>query len=70
MASQLTRTDVERIAELARLSIGPEDAPTFADQLSSILEYAASIQRVDTTNVPPHAGARTEPSAFLFFLIP
>jgi aspartyl-tRNA(Asn)/glutamyl-tRNA(Gln) amidotransferase subunit C len=56
MASQLTRADVERIAELARLTIAPDDAPKFAEQLSSILEYARSIERVDTTDVPAHAG--------------
>ncbi len=57
MASQLTDEDVARIAELARLSVGPEERPAFAEQLGAILEYAASIQRVDTTGVPPHDGA-------------
>ena len=53
MASQLTRAEVERIAELARLTLAPEDAPRFAEQLSAILDYAASIQRLDTAGVPP-----------------
>ncbi|HXT70640.1 MAG TPA: Asp-tRNA(Asn)/Glu-tRNA(Gln) amidotransferase subunit GatC [Vicinamibacterales bacterium] len=61
MGSQLTRADVERIAELARLAIEPGDAPRFAEQLSSILDYATSVQRVDTTNVPPHAGVAVSP---------
>ena len=61
MASQLTRADVERIAELARLTLAPDDAPKFAEQLSSILEYATSIQRVDTTGVPPHGGVTASP---------
>ena len=56
MASHLGRAEVERIAELAHLTIAPEDAPRFAEQLSAILDYAASIQRVDTTNVPPLTG--------------
>ena len=56
MASHLGRDEVERIARLAHLTITSEDAPRFAEQLSAILEYAASIQRVDTTGVPPLAG--------------
>ena len=61
MASQLTRADVESIAELARLAIEPGDAPKFAEQLSSILDYATSIQRVDTTNVPAHSSVAASP---------
>ncbi len=55
MASQLTRAEVERIAELARLTLAPDDAPRFAEQLSAILEYARSIQQVDTTAIPSSA---------------
>jgi aspartyl-tRNA(Asn)/glutamyl-tRNA(Gln) amidotransferase subunit C len=51
MASQLTRAEVMRIAELARLEVTEEEAATFARQLTSILEYAESIQRVDTSRV-------------------
>ena len=57
MASHLGRAEVERIAALAHLTVAPEDAPRFAEQLSAILDYAASIQRVDTTNVPPLTGS-------------
>lgn len=53
MASQLERADVERIAELARLTVAAEDAPRYAEQLNAILEYARSIQRVDTSGVTP-----------------
>jgi aspartyl-tRNA(Asn)/glutamyl-tRNA(Gln) amidotransferase subunit C len=56
MASHIGRDEVERIAKLAHLTITPDDAPRFAEQLSAILDYAASIQRVDTTNVPPLTG--------------
>jgi aspartyl-tRNA(Asn)/glutamyl-tRNA(Gln) amidotransferase subunit C len=57
MASHLGRAEVERIAKLAHLTIAPDDAPRFAEQLSAILEYAESIQRVDTTGVPPLSGS-------------
>lgn len=56
MASHLGRDEVERIAQLAHLTIASEDVPRFAEQLSAILEYAATIQRVDTAGVPPRAG--------------
>ena len=56
MPSHLGRDEVERIARLAHLTIAPEDVPRFAEQLSAILEYAASIQRVDTAGVPPLVG--------------
>jgi aspartyl-tRNA(Asn)/glutamyl-tRNA(Gln) amidotransferase subunit C len=56
MASHIGRDEVERIAKLAHLTIAPDDAPRFAAQLTAILEYAASIQRVDTTGVPPLSG--------------
>ena len=48
MASQLTRAEVLRIAELARLHVSEDEAATFARQLTAILEYAASVQQVDT----------------------
>ena len=38
-----------------------ECAPRFAEQLSAILDYAASIQRVDTTGVPPFSGSASAP---------
>jgi aspartyl-tRNA(Asn)/glutamyl-tRNA(Gln) amidotransferase subunit C len=51
MASQLGTEEVLRIAELARLTLAPDDVPRFAEQLGSILDYAASVQRVDTSDV-------------------
>ena len=53
MASQLTRDEVERIAELARLTLTSDEASRFARDLTAILEYAADIARVDTTGVSP-----------------
>jgi aspartyl-tRNA(Asn)/glutamyl-tRNA(Gln) amidotransferase subunit C len=50
MPSQLGNEEVLRIAELARLTLAPEDVPRFAEQLGAILDYAASIQRVDTAD--------------------
>ncbi len=54
--SPLTRADVQRIATLARLELTEPELDLFARQLTSILEYAGSLQAVDTTGVPPYAG--------------
>lgn len=51
----LTLAEVEHIAELARLNLTPEEKERFRLQLSAILEYAARLQAVDTTGIPPTA---------------
>ena len=55
--SSLTRADVRRIAALARLELADAELDLFARQLTSILEYADSLQSVDTAGVPPYTGA-------------
>ena len=35
----LTKTDVEKIAHLARLSLSDSDVPGYVDELSSILDF-------------------------------
>jgi aspartyl-tRNA(Asn)/glutamyl-tRNA(Gln) amidotransferase subunit C len=49
----LTREEVEHIAELARLSLTDEEIARYSEQLSAILEYFASLQTLDTTDIPP-----------------
>jgi aspartyl-tRNA(Asn)/glutamyl-tRNA(Gln) amidotransferase subunit C len=51
----LTLSEVEHIAELARLKLTDEEKERFRQQLSDILEYAARLQAVDTS----HAMAST-----------
>lgn len=53
MPSTLTRADVRHIAELARLQLSEAELDLFAQQLTAILGYAAEVQRIDTTGVPP-----------------
>jgi aspartyl-tRNA(Asn)/glutamyl-tRNA(Gln) amidotransferase subunit C len=58
----LNLSEVEHIAELARLKLTDEEKDRFRQQLSEILEYAARLQAVDTsqamapTPMPPAAG--------------
>lgn len=51
----LTTAEVEHIAELARLALTEEEKNLFRGQLSAILDYAAILQRVDTSAIPPTA---------------
>ena len=51
VSSPLTTADVERIAKLAHLELTADETALFARQLGQILEYAARLQDVDTSNV-------------------
>lgn len=44
---------VERLAELSRLSLGKDEAERLRDELSSILDYFATLDRVDVSAVAP-----------------
>jgi aspartyl-tRNA(Asn)/glutamyl-tRNA(Gln) amidotransferase subunit C len=49
----LTLSEVEHIAELARLELSREEKERYREQLSAILDYAASLQELDTEGIPP-----------------
>ena len=49
----LTREEVLRVAQLARLSLGPEEVELFTQQLNDILTYIEKLQELDTAGVPP-----------------
>lgn len=49
----LTLAEVEHIAELARLALTDEEKARYREQLSDILDYAARLQSLDTTSIPP-----------------
>jgi aspartyl-tRNA(Asn)/glutamyl-tRNA(Gln) amidotransferase subunit C len=49
----ITRTDVEKIAELARLELTAEETDSFSEQLSAIIGYIDKLNEVDTTGVEP-----------------
>ncbi len=51
----LTISEVEHIAELAKLSLTAEETARFQTQLSAILDYAAVLQGIDTSAIPPTA---------------
>ncbi|KPL25063.1 MAG: glutamyl-tRNA amidotransferase [Anaerolineae bacterium SM23_84] len=52
---QLTREVVEHVAELAKLGLTEKEIELYREQLSTILEYAAILEQLDTDAIPPTA---------------
>jgi aspartyl-tRNA(Asn)/glutamyl-tRNA(Gln) amidotransferase subunit C len=55
----ITRTDVEKIAELARLELSEAEADSFTNQLSAIIGYIDHLKELDVTDVPPMSHCST-----------
>lgn len=53
MSTTLTRAEVARIAELARLALTPDELDLFTRQLGDILGYFDQINAIDTAGVSP-----------------
>lgn len=51
----LSRTDVEKIAHLARLAVDEADIDGYASELSSILDLVDQMNAVDTSGIQPLA---------------
>ena len=54
-AVKLTRQNVEQIAHLARLEIGPGEIDSVVEKLGRIVEFVDQLQAVDTSAVVPMA---------------
>ena len=54
---KLSLSEVEHIAQLARLGLSEEEKEMFRHQLSAILEYAELLNRLDTRGVAPTTSA-------------
>ena len=63
MAAVFSRDDVAKIAALANLELDAAELDLFARQLGDILAYAAEVQQIDTTGVPPTASVVTRHAA-------
>ena len=59
--SSLTRQDVQRIADLARLELTAEELDLFTRQLGDILTYVEQIRAIDTTGVAPTSQVLNRP---------
>ena len=49
----LSKEEVQHIASLARLELAAEELDRYREQLSAILDHVASLQKLDTENIPP-----------------
>ncbi len=52
---KLKKSEIEHIANLARLELSDEELSLYGEQLSGILDYIDQLQEVDTTGVEPTA---------------
>jgi aspartyl-tRNA(Asn)/glutamyl-tRNA(Gln) amidotransferase subunit C len=55
IAMSLDRSDIDKIAQLARLALAPENTDRLAVDLSNILALVAQMDAVDTSGVLPMA---------------
>jgi aspartyl-tRNA(Asn)/glutamyl-tRNA(Gln) amidotransferase subunit C len=61
MSGALSKAEVLRIAELARLALTPDEVELFTRQLADILGYVEQIQALDTSGVAPTSHVRHQP---------
>jgi len=51
--AKLSREDVLKLARLARISLSDDEANTFTDELSAILQYVEQLSSVDVSGLKP-----------------
>jgi aspartyl-tRNA(Asn)/glutamyl-tRNA(Gln) amidotransferase subunit C len=61
---KLTRAEVQRVAELARLRLSDEAEIQLTAQLDKILSYMEKLNQVDTSDVAPFSHATEGANAF------
>ena len=53
--AELTRAEVDHVAQLARLALSDEEAERYCVQLTSILQQVATLDELDTASISPSA---------------
>jgi len=51
----IKESDVENIAQLAKLALTPNEIKKYAEQMSTILEFIEQMNKVDTSAIEPLA---------------
>ena len=57
--SQLTKNDVLRTADLARIALSEKEAEMYCTQLNEILSFTEKINEINTDNVKPTTNGNT-----------
>ncbi|MBI2354525.1 MAG: Asp-tRNA(Asn)/Glu-tRNA(Gln) amidotransferase subunit GatC [Deltaproteobacteria bacterium] len=60
----ITVADVEQVARLARLELGPDEKGLFAGQMDAILGYVNKLKELDTDGILPTSHAVPMENAF------
>lgn len=55
MSSRLTRDDVAKVADLARLDLTETELDRYTEQLGAVLDHAEDVASLDLDDVPPTA---------------
>ncbi len=50
--TKITKEEVEKVAQLARLELNEDEINNHAEQLEKILEYIEQLEKIDTNDVP------------------
>ena len=53
MTTRISEKEVEHVARLARLALGPGDVKKMQGELEGILAFMATLAKLDTEGVPP-----------------
>ena len=53
MSARLTRDNVAKVADLARLELTDADLDRYTEQLSAVLDHAEDVAYLDLDGVPP-----------------
>jgi aspartyl-tRNA(Asn)/glutamyl-tRNA(Gln) amidotransferase subunit C len=60
----VTKDDVRKVAQLARLSFSPDEERLMVDELNRMLAYVNALDALDTTGVSPTAHVLPLENAF------
>lgn len=61
---KITREDVVKVGELARLKLDDEEVATFTGHMDAILAYVEKLNELDTSGITPTAHAVPLENAF------
>jgi len=50
--SRISREEVSKVAQLAKLKLSEEQIDNHSTQIEKILDYINQLEKIDTTNVP------------------